>query len=123
MAYLFNSYGDWVKKLRMNVSSTTYPDSATRWTPDVADVPEGFGISAALNVPYLETLTLLQRTFGNAVIVSNQGPDFTSVNCPYLTDPGPNFQITNNARLCIIDWPWHFFPIIPTTLTLTHQAV
>src|ERR1017187_6506108 len=89
----------------MNISSTTYPDSATRWTPDVADVPEGFGISAALNVPYLETLTLLQRTFGNAVIVSNQGPDFTSVNCPYLTDPGPNFQITNNARLTTFTAP------------------
>ena len=66
------NYKEWVKALRTHAQPSVFPDYAVRGEPQAVDLPESLGFYAAKNIPGLEKLEFLQRSFLNEVLIENQ---------------------------------------------------
>lgn len=94
--------------------SEIYHDSGIRWTPDGFNYPESLGIQMSNPIPIYE-LSMLQRTFGNPVTISNQ-VSLTTLNLPQFTASASSFTVSGNSALTTVYAPHIALPTYGTTL-------
>ncbi len=117
----YSTYESWQKNLRRNPTSPSFPDTAVRWTPDI-DMPEIFGIHLYNAMSSLSTISFLQRTFYNDVVIENQ-PNLIDVEMPYFTQSTPPtgslaaLIIKNNPRLASLNTPNITLPLYGSSIS------
>ena len=110
------SYQSWIKNLRTQIGSATYPDLAVRWQPDSLNVPEAIGFVATTHIAGLTELKFLQRTMLHALSVQNQ-TELVSVDLPYFERASGNLLVKTNAALANLNAPDISLPLYGTSLT------
>lgn len=109
-------YKNWVKNLRTNIGSATYPELAVRWQPDSLNLPESLGYVATTHITGLTKLRFLHRTLLHGLSVQNQA-ELTELDLPYFENASANLLVKNNAALATLVAPDISLPLYGTSLT------
>lgn len=110
------SYQSWIKNLRTQIGSATYPDLAVRWQPDSLNIPEAIGMVATTHIVGLSELKFLQRTMLHGLKVQNQA-ELVSLDLPYFENASADLIVKTNAKLANLNAPDISLPLYGSSVT------